>query len=127
MEKVKEFLRDKKLCNSNFLLYMENFIEFINPDLIDFCGCYLKNEKIKAKVPKIINDYTRSIVIHELGHIYDYYVNNEIIENEDSSLMWELLYLEYSKNYELLSKRVEKIEKDITRRHNKSLQKIKRS
>ena len=127
METVKMFLEDKKLCDNNFLLYMDKKIEFINPEMIDFSGCYVINEQLKIKAPKIINDYTRSITIHELGHLYDYYINDKVIENEDNALLWELLYLEYSHNEELLLERIKKIQEDTTSPHYKSLQKIKRS
>ena len=128
MEKIIKFLKNKKLCDDNFLLCMETYLNFIDPKLIDFCGCYIKENKLKAIVPKIINDYTRSVVIHELGHIYDYYLNGEIVENEDRALLWEILYLKYSKNYHLLSERINKIEKNTPNSlHYKSLQKIKRS
>lgn len=127
MEKIKMFLKDKKLCDNNFLLYMDKKIEFIPPEMIDFSGCYLINGQLKIKVPKIINDYTRSIAIHELGHIYDYYISGKLVENEDNALLWELLYLEYSHNEELLLERIEKIQENTTSPHYKSLQKIKRS
>lgn len=127
METVKMFLEDKKLCDNNFLLYMDKKIEFINPEMIDFSGCYFINEQLKIKVPKIINDYTRSITIHELGHLYDYYISGKLIENEDNALLWEILYLEYSHNKELLLERIQKIQEDTTSPHYKSLQKIKRS
>lgn len=127
MEKIKMFLEDKKLCDNNFLLYMDKKIEFINPEMIDFSGCYIINGQIKIKVPQIINDYTRSVMIHELGHLYDYYKSGKFVENEDNALLWELLYLEYSHNEELLLEIIQKIQEDDTSLHYKSLQKIKRS
>lgn len=127
MEKIKIFLENKKLCDNNFLLYMDKKIEFINPEMIDFSGCYVINGQIKIKVPQIINDYTRSVMIHELGHLYDYYKSGKFVENEDNALLWELLYLEYSHNEELLLERIQKIQEDDTSLHYKSLQKIKRS
>lgn len=127
METVKMFLEDKKLCDNNFLLYMDKKIEFINPEMIDFSGCYVINGQIKIKVPQIINDYTRSVMIHELGHLYDYYKNGKFVENEDNALLWKLIYLEYSHNEELLLERIQKIQEDDTSLHYKSLQKIKRS
>lgn len=125
MEIIKAFLINKELCDSNFLLYIDSQTDFINPLLIDCAGCYFINNQLKIKVPKIINDYTRSITVHELGHLYDYYINNELIKNEDNALLWELLYLKYSHNEELLLERIEKIKKDINNPHYKSLQKIK--
>lgn len=126
MEKVREFLISKKLCDNNFFLYIDNHIEFISPKLIDFAGCYQFGDKMKTKVPRIINDYTRSIVIHELGHLYDYYQSGKIIENEDTSLFWELLYLRCSSNEELLLNRINKINQDTSSVYYKSLQKIKK-
>lgn len=126
MEKIREFLISKKLCDNNFFLYIDNHIEFISPKLIDFAGCYQLGDKMKTKVPRIINDYTRSIVIHELGHLYDYYQSGKIIENEDTSLLWELLYLRCSSNEELLLNRINKINQDTSSVYYKSLQKIKK-
>lgn len=126
MEKVREFLINKKLCDNNFLLCINNYLEFISPKLIDFAGCYQIENQIKAKVPRIIDDYTRSVVIHELGHLYDYYQTGMIIENEDTSLLWELLYLRCSDNEELLSNRINKINQDTSSTYYKSLQKIKK-
>lgn len=125
MEIIKAFLINKELCDNNFLLYIDSQTDFINPELIDCSGCYFNDNQLKIKVPKIINDYMHSITVHELGHLYDYYINNELIKNEDNALLWELLYLKHSHNEELLLERIEKIKKDINNPHYKSLQKIK--
>lgn len=124
MEKIEKFLIDKKLCDNNFLLFYKDYIEFINPKLLSFSGYYENSEKIIFKVPKIINEKNRSVVIHELGHIYDYYINKRLIDNEDTSLLWELTYLESINERELIKSRIKSIDKDTP--HYKSLCKIKR-
>lgn len=117
MEKIKQFLISKKLCDPSFIENMDTYFDYIDPEMIEFCGCYIIDGKFKAKIPNIIDEFTRSVAIHELGHLYDYYTTGDIIEDEERSLMWGISYLKDSKNHELLSKRLNEISGHPNNKH----------
>ena len=117
----------------NFLkkhnLYKEEIIEFIKPrtfyiDNLDdysmsFVGCYPKVEKniikdIRLCVPRIVDDITLSINIHEYVHLYKmyHYLNKEYHFNKYEELlpvMYELIFLKENNSVDYLNFYIEHI------------------
>lgn len=111
--------------DEKFYNYIIDKVDIINPILSDLAGCYEKNGVIRAKIPEPNTSQLISIGIHEIGHLYDSYLYNEIIDNEDTALFWEILYLSKSKQFELLKQRIEEINKAKHSKKYASLCKIK--
>ena len=72
------------------------------------------------------NHYTTSIAIHEIGHLFDYYLKQKIVMNENTSLLFEFTYLYKVGELELLKNRIREIEKNKTSVKYKSLMDIKK-
>lgn len=111
--------------DETFYSYIIDKIDIINPNFSDMAGCYEKNGVIRAKIPEPTTPKLISIGIHEVGHLYDSYLHNEIIDNEDTALLWEIIYLSKSKQFELLKQRIEEINKAKHSKKYASLCKIK--
>ena len=94
---------------------------------IDLCGIYKNDSKeVNIRIPRPKNHYTTSIAIHEIGHLFDYYLKQKIVMNENTSLLFEFTYLYKVGELELLKNRIREIEKNKTSVKYKSLMDIKK-
>ena len=105
-EKFINFLKETELYNEEVLEYIKpNTVKVdYSPEAIDFIGCFPvtdENNKLRAIrmcVPKMIDDITVAINIHEYVHLLMIYrsLNKEYEEPKDAELMpvyYELAYL----------------------------------
>ena len=118
-------------CN-DFYKFIPEHTKIISDNLIDefaidLCGIYKNDSKeVSIRIPRLKDHYTTSIAIHEIGHLFDYYLKQKIVMNENTSLLFEFTYLYKVGELELLKNRIREIEKNKTSVKYKSLMDIKK-
>lgn len=126
-ETIVLILNTLDLCQDRgFYEYIKDKTEFIPPELSEFAGCYLLNDTLVAKVPFPVSNKMKSLVIHEMGHLYDTYLYHKIVDNEDTALLWELKYLYSIDDPLLLSQRLQEIYANKSSNKYKSIMKLKK-
>ncbi|MBQ6477024.1 MAG: hypothetical protein IJI43_01125 [Bacilli bacterium] len=143
-EKYIKFLKENNLYDQDLIDYMSTrttYVDYNNENAKEFIGCYLMTENdviedIALCVPRIVDDVTVSINIHEYVHLlntYKYLGKKYVIREEDELLpvKYELLYLKkenptYMNSYiQEISKCNNKVLKEFISSYDKTLVKKK--
>ena len=130
--KLITILQELDLGDNDFYKFIPEHTKIISDNLIDefaidLCGIYKNDSKeVSIRIPRLKDYYTTSIAIHEIGHLFDYYLKQKIVMNENTSLLFEFTYLYKVGELELLKNRIREIEKNKTSVKYKSLMDIKK-
>ena len=130
--KLITILQELDIGHNHFYKFIPEHTKIISDDLIDefgidLCGIYKNDSKeVSIRIPRLKDHYTTSIAIHEIGHLFDYYLKQKIVMNENTSLLFEFTYLYKVGELELLKNRIREIEKNKTSVKYKSLMDIKK-
>ena len=108
MESLIKQIKQLNLClEDEFFDFIKKYCSFT--DDLELAGIYENKDKVVIVIPRITNNLTMSIAIHEAGHLYDYYKVGKILESEDTALDWEFKFLFSKGEYELINNRISEI------------------
>ncbi len=117
MKKIIDEIKKLELCNEEeYFRLLELAIHFVKKENIELAGLYVNNNNIVLVVPYVVDNYTMSVALHEAGHLYDYYVQKDIVDSEDTALLWEFKCLLFHDENELLAKRKEYALKELIKK-----------